>query len=292
LYALPASVHVDGATPQADPEVLAEYERRVRDIYNDTPELELDEDDHPRPITLTFDQGARERFERFEREINTERRELSADDVDSEAVYLGWLSKLAGQTARLAAVLHCAANWTGGFGTNAIVIDRPTVDGAIVLARYYRLHARAVFGLLGELPMQALAVRILRWISRQPEKALRSLTVRDIHRSRGRGTTAAEVRVALKLLEDHGYVRVEQLTPGRRGGRPSEQVIVNPRLHEPMRDGDVGVTAEVLSPRSVIFGSFCEQHPEATQWLARDGAWRCRECETPAFPGEIVEVRT
>ena len=93
-----AAVRAAGARPRrrrhptAAPDLLDEYERRVRDIYNDTPELELDQDDHPRPVTLAFADAARERFEHFEREINAERRELSGEDLDSDSVYLGWLS--------------------------------------------------------------------------------------------------------------------------------------------------------------------------------------------------------
>jgi hypothetical protein len=32
----------------------------------------------------------------------------------------------------------------------------------------------------------------------------------------------------------------------------------------------------------------CGQHPDAGAWLARDSAWRCRECDPPTVPGEIV----
>ena len=59
----PAAVRAPGLRPRrrrhpaGRARRVAEYERRVRDIYSDTPELELDEDDHPRPITLTFDAG-------------------------------------------------------------------------------------------------------------------------------------------------------------------------------------------------------------------------------------------
>jgi replicative DNA helicase len=293
LYSMPAPVYSEGVTRAADPGVLDEYERRIRDVYNDTPELETDEDDHPRPTTLTFDALARERFERFEEEVNRERRELGGDDVDGESVYLGWLSKLAGQTARLAAVLHCAAKWTGGFGASALVIDEATVERAIALARYYRAHALSVFGLMGELPMQALAVRVLRWLSTRDEGERDTLTVRDVHRSRGAGTTASQVRVALRLLEEHGYVRLARTPAGPGGGRPSERVQVNPQIWNHTKSSDRGDKTEVLSPLSGDFqGSpFCVEHPDAGRWLARDRRWRCRECEPPAFPGEVIEER-
>jgi replicative DNA helicase len=292
LYALPGPVYMEDATLAADSDVLDEYERRVRDVYSDTPELQTDESDHPRPTILTFDAPARDRFEEFEREVNRERRQLGGDDVDGDsAVYLGWLSKLSGQTARLAAVLHCAAKWTGGFGASALVIDEATVERAIALARYYRAHALSVFGLMGELPMQALAVRILRWLAARDEPERDALTVRDVHRSRGTGTTAAEVRVALRLLEEHGWVRLAKPPVGSSGGRPSERVQVNPQLWNHPETGDRGDRTEVVSPLSGQSGgfSFCTEHPKAGRWRGRDKRWRCRGCEPPAFDSEVIE---
>jgi AAA domain/Bifunctional DNA primase/polymerase, N-terminal/Primase C terminal 1 (PriCT-1) len=35
----------------------------------------------------------------------------------------------------------------------------------------------------------------------------------------------------------------------------------------------------------------CHKHPGVGSWLARDRVWRCRGCEPPAFPGEILEER-
>jgi hypothetical protein len=49
---------------------------------------------------------------------------------------------------RLAALLHVGAHWTGG-GAGATLIDPETVNDAITLARYYREHALAAFGLMG-----------------------------------------------------------------------------------------------------------------------------------------------
>ena len=296
LYVLPAPVYVEGRTPAAEPATLDEYTLRVRNVYNDTPQLETDEDDQPRPTLLTFADDARATFERFEAELNRERRELGGEDADGDSVYLGWLSKLAGQTARLAAVLHAADHWTAGTGTAAVVIDEPTVARAVTLARYYCVHALAVFGLMGELPEQRRAQGILRWLRAHPAPELETLTVRDVHRSRGKGTTAVQVQTALRLLEQHGYVRVEREQAGRRG-RPTERIHVHPELKNPQIDP----TNPTKTPRpriSVGFvgsesGSFsCARHPDTAVWLARDGAWRCCRCKPPAFASEIVEEHT
>ena len=104
--------------------------------------------------------------------------------------------------------------------------------------------------------MQALALRILRWLGARNSRELASLTVRDIHRSRGPGTTSSQVRVALRLLEDHGYVRVERLSAGRGGGRPSERVLVSPQIQNHGTSSDSGARTSVLSPTSDDSGDF------------------------------------
>jgi hypothetical protein len=296
LYVLPAAVYVGGVTAPADPATLDEYTRRVLNIYVDTPQLETDEDEHPRPTLLTFTNDARCTFERFEAELNRERRELGGDDVDGDSVYLGWLSKLAGQTARLVAILHVADHWTDGTGAALLVVDEPTVARAVKLGRYYRVHALAVFGLMGELPEQRRAVAILRWLRSRSAGEFATLTVRVVHRSRGTGTTGAQVQMALRLLEAHGYVRIEKLQRVGRGGRAAERVHVHPELKNTTNrtdKSDVGTLAgssvAFVGPKADV--SFCTEHPDTAAWQARDGAWRCRVCDPPVSAGEVVEER-
>src|SRR5262249_40028840 len=155
---------------------------------------------------------------------------LGAADDDGDSVYLGWLSKLAGQTARLAAVLHAVDHWTDGTGAAQLVIDEPTVARAVELARYYRTHALAVFGLMGELPEQRRARTILGWLRSRSADELATLTVRDVHRSRRTGTTGVQVQTALRLLGAHGYIRVEKQPRVGRGGRATERVHVHPEI--------------------------------------------------------------
>jgi len=305
LYVLPAPVYVQGPTPAAEPALLDEYARRIRNVYSDTPELEFDDDDHPRPTFLTFAVDARGTFERFEAELNRERRELGGDDLDGDSVYLGWLSKLAGQTARLAAVLHAADHWSAGTGAAAVVIDESTVERAIALARYYRTHALAVFGLIGELPEQRRAQSILGWLRTRSPEELEVLTIRDVQRSRGTGTKVENVRVALRLLEEHGYVRLERPMAGKRG-RPPERVLVHPEIENPRdrpdkSDRNSGSAADPAnSVASVAPDQGISDSPELVQhrdpachetrrWKARDGVWRCAGCEPYHFPGEVLE---
>jgi Protein of unknown function (DUF3987)/Bifunctional DNA primase/polymerase, N-terminal/Primase C terminal 1 (PriCT-1) len=280
LYSLPRPVFAD-ITPEAASAALLEYETRVTRLYEDTPELVLDADRQPQPLRLTLDPAARALFEAFERETNAERRQLAeaGDELEGD-VYLDWISKLAGQTARLAALLHVAEHWThGSSARHAIGAD--TVRSAVELGNYYREHARAAFGLMEELPERRSARTILRWLATRTEGELATLTVRDVHRSRGKGTEAADVRKALRVLEEHGYLRVSQsrVHGGRRGPAP-EAVLLHPAFSNPPNRPDKpdefrGLGADSAKPVGFVGSNpgveFCAEHPGVAPWRARDG---------------------
>jgi hypothetical protein len=250
LYVLPDPVYAMGRTPAADATVLGEYERRIRALYEDVPTLMTDEDERPLPVTLRLEDAAEELFESFELELAQERRALgTSEDAESQAAYLGWLSKFAGQTARLAACLHAAEHWTLGSTVNTTVTVG-TITLALELARYFHGHARVVFGLMGELPEQRRAVVILDWLRSRSAEELETLTVRDVHRSRSKGTSSEQVRSALKLLEQHGYLRLERVEAGKAGGRPSERVHVAPSIVSDAPD-----ETDTTSSRSSSVGS-------------------------------------
>jgi replicative DNA helicase len=293
LYSFPDPAYEVGRTPPATAAALSAFETATRALFDDVPLLALNEEGKPQPVTLHFAPEAELVFELYEEELGRERRELgTSDEAEDEAAYLGWLSKLAGQTARLAGCLHVATHWTEGVTTN-VTVDREQVEHAIELARYFHVHARVVFGLMGQLPEQRRALAILRWMRERSEAELAQLTVRDVHRTRGKGTRAEEVRMALSLLEQHGYVRIERPPRVGSAGRATERVHVHPEIKKPPYrpdKPDAGVPTSGLSGQSRGF-SFCTEHPAAVVWRARDGVWRCRECDPPAFPGEVLEER-
>jgi hypothetical protein len=294
LYSLPKPVYVTGPTDAADAAILAEYDTRIRALFVDVPTLRIDDRHRPQPITLRFDPESREIFERFELEVAVRREELGTSDrAHQEGAYLGWLSKLAGQTTRLAAVLHACEHWTNGSTLNQ-TISSPTVVAAIELARYFHAHAAAAFGLMGELPDQRLAKLILDWLRRRPNNELATLTVRDVHRSRGHGVTVDEVHGALRLLEEHGFVKIDRRSSGHRGGRPMERVTLHPDIRSFStrdRQNRQNLLSEpVLSVLSVR-PTLKHRNPrcEGTEfWLARDGSRRCALCEPAAFPAEVL----
>jgi replicative DNA helicase len=177
------------------------------------------------PALLTLNQEAAELLLVFERDLEPR---LAAGSGDL-AHLAGWAAKLAGATCRLAALLHLAEHlrdgWNGPIAAN-------TLAGAIRLADYLVEHARAVFDLMGADPRVGDARWLLDWISRTDQV---QFSRRDAHQAaRGRFPKATDLEPALRLLEEHGYLRRvdPELSrdPHGRGRPASPRFVVNP-LH-------------------------------------------------------------
>jgi hypothetical protein len=176
------------------------------------------------PTVLTLDPQAGDLLLGFERDLEPR---LAAGSGDL-AHLAGWAAKLAGATCRLAALLHLARllrdGWAQPIGTDSFA-------GAIRLADYLIEHARAVFDLMGADPRLDDARWLLDWIDRTGRG---QFSRRDAHRAapRGRFAKATDLEPALRLLEEHGYVRRVDPEPSQdpRGrGRPaSPRFLVNP----------------------------------------------------------------
>jgi len=140
----------------------------------------------------------------------------------------GWAAKLAGATCRLAALLHLACHLHDGWTQP---ISSETFAAAVRLADYLIEHARAVFDLMGADPRVDDARWLLDWIDRTNRT---QFSRRDAHRAapRGRFAKATDLEPALRLLEEHGYLRRVDPEPSQdpRGrGRPaSPRFLVNP----------------------------------------------------------------
>jgi replicative DNA helicase len=176
------------------------------------------------PALLALDQEASELLLGFERDLEPR---LAAGSGDL-AHLAGWAAKLAGATCRLAALLHLASHLRDSW---AQPISSNTFTAAIRLADYLIEHARAVFDLMGADPRIDDARWLLDWIDRTNHF---QFSRRDAHRAapRGRFATATDLEPALRLLEEHGYLRRVDPEPSQdpRGrGRPaSPRFLVNP----------------------------------------------------------------
>ena len=185
----------------------------------------------------------------FERDLEPR---LAADSGDL-AHLAGWAAKLAGATCRLAALLHLASHLRDGW---AQPISADTFAGAIRLADYLIEHARAVFDLMGADPRIDDARWLLDWITRTNRT---QFSRRDAHRAapRGRFPKATDLEPALRLLEEHGYLRRVDPEPSQdpRGrGRPaSPRFLVNPLPRAAETTETPKTTAGAVSVDSVRF---------------------------------------
>jgi replicative DNA helicase len=138
-----------------------------------------------------------------------------------------WASKLIGATARIAGLLHLAANLHDGWGKP---ITAETMAAAVRAAGYFTAHALAAFDGMGVEPAVEDARAVLAWLERtRPER----FTRREAHMglSRSRFPKVGDLDAPLDLLEQHGYIRrlpePEREGPGR---RPSPAYEVHPDL--------------------------------------------------------------
>jgi hypothetical protein len=222
LYSLPQSL-VGRRQPGAPPVPQAVADRYTLELQALAASLTISASDDP--TVLTFAPQAGELLLGFERDLEPR---LAADHGDL-AHLAGWAAKLAGATCRLAALLHLAGHLRHGW---AQPIGTETFTAAIRLAEYLIEHARAVFDLMGADQRLDDARWLLDWITRTNRT---QFSRRDAHRAapRGRFATATDLEPALRLLEEHGYLRRVDPEPSQdpRGrGRPaSPRFLVNPQ---------------------------------------------------------------
>jgi replicative DNA helicase len=221
LYSLPQSL-VGCRRPGAPPVPPAVTDRYTLELQALAASLTTSASDNP--TVLTLDLPAGELLLDLERDLEPR---LAADSGDL-AHLAGWAAKLAGATCRLAALLHLVEHLRDGW---AQPINSNTFTGAIRLADYLIEHARAVFDLMGADARTDDARWLLDWIGRTSQV---QFSRRDAHRAapRGRFATATDLEPALRLLEEHGYLRRVDPEPShdpRGRGRPaSPRFLVNP----------------------------------------------------------------
>jgi hypothetical protein len=246
LYSLPQSL-VGRRQAGAPPVPTAVADRYALELQTLAASLAAPAD-NDRPGILALDQGASELLLGFERNLEPR---LAAGSGDL-AHLAGWAAKLAGAACRLAALLHLASHLRDGW---AQPIGADTFTGAVRLADYLIEHARAVFDLMGADPRLDDARWLLEWIDRTNHV---QFSRRDAHRAapRGRFPKATDLEPALRLLEEHGYLRRVDPEPSQdpRGrGRPaSPRFLVNPLPHAAETTQTTKTIAEPVSVDSVV----------------------------------------
>jgi replicative DNA helicase len=249
LYSLPPSLmgRRQAGAPPVPPAVADRYTLELQALAASlTPPAGPTSDDGP--AVLTFDQETGQLLLRFERELEPR---LAAGSGDL-AHLAGWAAKLAGATCRLAGLLHLVAHLRDGW---ARPIGADTFAGALRLAGYLVEHARAVFDLMGTDPCVDDARWLLDWINRTNQV---QFSRRDAHVAapRSRFPKATDLEPALRLLEEHGYLRRVDPEPSRdphgRGRPASPRFLVNPLPRATETTQTTKTPAEAVSVDSVV----------------------------------------
>lgn len=169
--------------------------------------------------SLSLDPDAHLVWNEFYEDIEKEMR--SGGDLEH---LKDWGSKLAGQVARIAGLLHFA---THGAKAINMPISVNSVNNSCVIGSFFKEHAVAAFGLMQAHPGIESAKIILNYITREKVERFKG---RDAIRHTGI-RTMEDVTPGLNILLERGYIReVEKIKIGV--GRPEAvSYIVNPNIN-------------------------------------------------------------
>ena len=153
---------------------------------------------------------------------------LRSDVLDASPAFASHLSKYRSLMPSLALLFHlvgiAAGETSGG----------PVSEGPTKLAcdwcDFLEAHARKIYDVeldRGKSAARALATKI------QAAAIIDGQTVRDIYRHQWSGLKSDEIVIdGLKVLADHGWVRLESVPSGPTGGRTSQVLRLHPTLIE------------------------------------------------------------
>ena len=135
-----------------------------------------------------------------------------------------WGSKLPGAVARIAGLLHLAKYGTHGFNKP---ISAGIAGVSCAIGAYYKDHALAAFGVMGENPKIEAAKKALEYIKAHKPLMFKG---RDILAYKFALKTMEEVNAGLKILMERSFIK-ETFNPKKKEGRPESTTYeVNPKL--------------------------------------------------------------
>ncbi|NGX46772.1 MAG: hypothetical protein K1000chlam3_00135 [Chlamydiae bacterium] len=173
------------------------------------------------PYRLLLSKEAYEKLLTYSRAI-----EIQMDEGGSLAFMTDWAGKLAGQIARMAALIHIARYAMGEPWMKEI--SEEDMRAAIKIGHYFSVHARAVFDLMEVDPAIEGARVILRWIEKNRYE---QFTFRDCqYANKSRFKKADEMQRAIDVLLENYFIREREQE--KKPHRPSRVFDVNPLLYQ------------------------------------------------------------
>lgn len=175
---------------------------------------------------LKFTPEAQDAWDRFYNEIEVEMRQGG-----KMASMKDWGSKLAGAVARISGLLHFAKYGKEAL-SKSICVD--IVDDSVAIGKYYRQHAMATFGLIGEDVQIESAKKILEYLK---QHEINTLKGREVLRGKSALKTMDSVKIGLNYLILKNYIKekesfVNSVNGFLTKGRPEATTYdVNPKIY-------------------------------------------------------------
>lgn len=172
---------------------------------------------------LLLDTEAYKEFKNFydwvEKALNSE-----LEDIEE------WGGKLVGNTARIAALLHCAIYGRDAYGHK---IDRITMGNAVEIGKYFINHADIVFNVCDSKETESALYVMGKICSSYQKGTLKhSITKRELQR-KCRKKLPGELDKYIAVLQANGYLRVEYV---KNSGHTTACYIVNPEYLRELED--------------------------------------------------------
>ncbi|WP_406401595.1 DUF3987 domain-containing protein [Streptomyces sp. NBC_00879] len=201
LFSVPASTlgYRRIVVPSVPEQVSRTYQSRLTTLVHTLTDL-------PEPVTIKCsglaDQAIIKLQEAIEPQLRPDGALAHIDD---------WAGKYVGAVARIAGLLHLADRATSGWGEP---IEATTIERAIAIGEYYTAHALAAFDLMETDADSEKAQLVLDWIRRTKTTHFKAHEL--VTAWRRVFPTVSSAAPALRLLEEHGYIR--RLHEARAGG--------------------------------------------------------------------------
>jgi hypothetical protein len=171
---------------------------------------------------LRFDPEAQEFFNSWRDRLE---QRLRSDEMAGRDAFESHLAKYRSLMPSLA-LLHHLVDVAAGTTSNPTNVGLIHAEVAAAWCDFLEAHADKIYAAEGpESAALALGRRILEG------KVQNGTTCREIYRQNWANLENRErVKMALEVLEEAHWVRVEERSPGAEGGRPLLRVIINPKL--------------------------------------------------------------
>ncbi len=170
----------------------------------------------PRAGCVTLSPEARNHIDMFMTDLGTRQSQID------EALF-HWTSRLTGQAARLALVIHLS-RYAAGEAVDPLLCDATSMQHGIALTRWFAYEAQRVLKKVSLTAERRDLQQLYEWIRRHPSG---SVTIRDVCRSNSRKYPSAQAALAaMNKLKDSGLCQWLNTTPGPQGGRPTHRMEV------------------------------------------------------------------